>query len=69
MKEYQENITNLHYSEKGGHLLRGRYWRAWEKLLSGNNFLPGSRALLAPVETTWQMKRFMPRYGVQDGKR
>lgn len=70
MKERRE-LAHQHYSEKGGHLLRGCYWKAFEKLLSGGDFLPDYRALLTPVpaQTTWQRRRFMPRHGISDGRR
>ena len=58
-----------HYSDKGGHWLRSEYWKAY-RLLSAS--APNFRSAICvpiPIENTWRARRFMPRYGVNDGRR
>ncbi|KKR81079.1 MAG: hypothetical protein UU73_C0003G0048 [Candidatus Daviesbacteria bacterium GW2011_GWA1_41_61] len=72
-KENKENegkqaVREKHYSEKGGHFLRGRYWKAWG-LLGDSSGLEARSTVSVPMEINWQRRRFMPRYSIQDGRR
>lgn len=59
--------TELHYSLKGGHLLRGLFNRSQREvaMMSGGSY----NLFLAPirVETSWNIRRHMRRISV-DGK-
>lgn len=60
-------LGNVHYSKKGGHMLRGKYWRIQEVL---DRSVPGGSLPVRSLPTpTAQIIRRSIRRTPQDGRR
>lgn len=57
-----------HYSSKGGHFLRGEYWKVQKFLETRMPHLYTRTAVPQSIETGWLIKGDMPRYP-KDGRR
>lgn len=66
--ETEKAPTKTLYPDKGGHFLRSRYWKAMKALTSQSETSFRSM-IVVPVDVSWQRRRFMPRHGINDGRR